>query len=756
MHRVFVLAALVVFGAVTESFGQQAAPAPAGQDTTGQIEASVPQVRETVVVTATRTEADIAKTPLSATVVTQQDIEMRPVQNVDQQLTMTEGIYVQRLQGFSATDSNVHLRGFGSSSRTLVLVDGQPVNDAYSNFVNWTGLPTSQVESIEVARGPFSSLYGGNALGGVISIRTRPIDRRSINGTAEYGTYNSHRVTGQYADRYRNRFGLSIGAEEFATDGYNSRRFTATPSTGTGTGTLVTGPTATTSTAGAGVFMIGEGGRNWLDRSAARIKGEYQASPVTIVSLQYLRMDYEYGYKGYNSYLRDAAGNLVDSGAVVFNDGGTLRRLAITPNNFLQGPGEQHSNFYSGTFQHAFTRGTLRVDGGWYHIPSSQFRSAGGGNTETSGPGTVSDGRRQTGHANVQYNRTTDRHIVTIGGESRHEQAAARTFQLTNWADKDTRGRQSYQASGSAVSQSAYVQDQIALASNTTLIVGGRYDFWKGYSGLSDSFNATAPRTTYPGFTANQVSGKAALGYVLPGDWNLRVSVGNAFRNPNVFELYSTSATSAGVILASNPSLMPETTVSWEVGFRKRFGRLTSVDAVYYENHIEDLIYRQTDLARDPSGNFRINVNAGRGRTRGIETSFRQELGAGLQFRGTYTYTDAIITENAANPLIVGKRVTSIPNHMASAQILGAVGKWTGSLNGHYTGLLYNVDTNADAVKGVPGSYSPYFAADASLSYQLTPNIQPFVSSENLFNRRYYIFYLSPGRTVFGGARVRL
>jgi iron complex outermembrane receptor protein len=357
---------------------------------------------------------------------------------------------------------------------------------------------------------------------------------------------------------------------------------------------------------------------------------------------------------------------------------------------------------------------------------------------------------------NVQLNRMGGIHRLTVGGESRQEEAAHGTFQLRNWADKGTRGAQTFLANGAAVSQSAYVQDQLALADNVTLVLGARYDFWRGYDGMSDSFNATAPRATYPAYTANQVSGKAALGYVLPGDWNLRISVGNAFRNPNVFELYSTSATSAGVILASNPYLVPETAVSWEAGVRKRFGRWTSLDGVYYQNHIKDMIYRQTDLTRDPLGNYRINVNAGRGRTRGVELAVRQELGSGLQFRGTYTYTDAIITSNPANPVIVGKRVTSIPDHMASAQILGASGKWTGSLAGHYTGLLYNVDTNTDVVKGVPGSYSPYFAADASLSYALTPNIQPFVSSENLFNRRYYIFYLSPGRIVFGGVRVRL
>src|SRR4029453_11600962 len=82
--------------------------------------------RSTVVVTATRTEAEADRAPISTSVITPREIEARPLRNVDQQLTLTEGVYVQRLQGMSATDSQVSVRGFNNSSRTLVLLDGQP------------------------------------------------------------------------------------------------------------------------------------------------------------------------------------------------------------------------------------------------------------------------------------------------------------------------------------------------------------------------------------------------------------------------------------------------------------------------------------------------------------------------------------------------------------------------------------------------------------------------------------------------------
>jgi iron complex outermembrane receptor protein len=755
LRHVAVLLALCAFVSATSALAQQPAPQTAGQSSTEQTDTSDPfRVTATVVVTATRSEADVDKTPLSATVITAADIAARPVQSLDQHLTLTEGVYVQRFQGVSATDSNVYLRGFRGASRTLVLVDGQPFNDAFADSVNWTGLPTGQVDRIEVARGPFSSLYGGNALGGVINIRTRPIDRRWLEGAAEYGTYNSHRVTALFSERFKSRFGLLIGAERFGTDGYNSRTFTATPSTGTGT--LVTGPIASLTTAGARTAIIGEGGRNALDRHAARVKGEFQASPSSIVSLQYLRTAYNYSYTGYNSYLRDASGTVVDRGTFVFDDAGTPRRLTITPNNFLQGPGRQNSHFYSGTYQHALASSGLRVDASVYQIPLFQFQQLGTGNTLTSGPGTLTEGSRRTLHANVQYNRPVRQHALTIGGETRHQQAFHSRTALSNWSDVETRGNQTFFARGRSFNQSAYIQDQIAIADTLLLVVGARYDYWRGYDGVSDNYNALAPRTEYPVRARNQLSGKAALGYTTPGNWNLRLSVGNAFRNPNVFDLYAPDITSSGIIFAPNPSLTPETNLSWEAGVRKRFGSATSLDAAYYENHITDLIYRQTDLARDPTGNYRINMNAGGGRTRGVELALRRDLAGGLQVRGTYTFTDAIITSNPLDPTIVGKRVPNSPDHMASGQLLVNRGKWTASLAGHYTGTLFSTDTNTDTIKNVPGSYSPYFAMDTSVSYTVNAKVQPFISADNLLNGRYYMFYRSPGRTVFGGIRVRL
>lgn len=78
------------------------------------------------------------------------------------------------------TLAGLSLRGFSEQKRTLILMDGVPLNDSYSGGVRYGGLLPENVERIEVAKGPFSSLYGGYAMGGVVNILTKMPKKRSL------------------------------------------------------------------------------------------------------------------------------------------------------------------------------------------------------------------------------------------------------------------------------------------------------------------------------------------------------------------------------------------------------------------------------------------------------------------------------------------------------------------------------------------------------------------------------------------------
>jgi len=78
---------------------------------------------------------------------------------------------------------NIRVRGFKGDQYTLVLIDGQPLNDAYTGGVEWGMLPVEDIERIEVIRGAGSALYGGNAMGGVINIITKIPEKLEFRAT---------------------------------------------------------------------------------------------------------------------------------------------------------------------------------------------------------------------------------------------------------------------------------------------------------------------------------------------------------------------------------------------------------------------------------------------------------------------------------------------------------------------------------------------------------------------------------------------
>jgi iron complex outermembrane receptor protein len=235
----------------------------------------------------------------------------------------------------------------------------------------------------------------------------------------------------------------------------------------------------------------------------------------------------------------------------------------------------------------------------------------------------------------------------------------------------------------------------------------------------------------------------------------VRTSVGVSFRSPTVFDLYRDLRLSSGQLLLGNPDLEPERLTAWEIGARHGFGKALSIDAAYYENRIRDLVQRAVDLAGDPSGFTSRHVNAGRARTRGTELALTWRPTSWLTARPTYTYTHALIVENAAAPATVGKQVTFVPRHIAAGTLTAIAGRIAVTGTARYQSAVFATDTNTDVVRNVPGAYDLFAEVDAAVTYTLTPRVSINGSIENLLDRRYYLFYRNAGRLASGSVRVR-
>ena len=145
-----------------------------------------------VVVTASRFPAVPDTSSVNVTVITAAEIEKNAARTLPELLAQHAGIQVRSSDG--TPDMAIDLRGFGMSGNqnTLVLLDGQQLNDIELTSIRWSAIPLASIERIEIMNGSGAVLYGGGATGGTINIITkRPGKKAEGNIGAGYGTYNS-------------------------------------------------------------------------------------------------------------------------------------------------------------------------------------------------------------------------------------------------------------------------------------------------------------------------------------------------------------------------------------------------------------------------------------------------------------------------------------------------------------------------------------------------------------------------------------
>ena len=740
--------------------GSPSSSAPSGAPSQGPSTPAPPPLAESVVVTATRGVADRGTSPASTSVVTRDEFERRGITAIDQALAPVEGVYAYRVRGLADNEAGIGMRGFsgrgGGQGRVLVLLDGQPINNGYTGAVNWTSLPLGEVDRVEVVRGPFSSLYGGNAMGGVVNLLTRPLEGRTAELSTQYGGNRTFTTWARGSARF-GRLGVGLSYEDQRTDGYPNQEVlrTATDSTATA-GTPVTGITRVLTRTGAVNYAVGMRGDNGVERSALRARGEYTFGAGSFGSFQYVRQATSFGYDPYASTVRDAGGRVLDNGPVVFLEDGRWRRLTLVPSAYLGPDGGSRSHLYQAQWLKSATSGEWRVQGGWLDVPGDRTGQPGAAATLAGGPGSLTVQASRNLFATTQWTRQIGRrHLLTSGVDVRQEQATISVFPTTDYtADRSSAPRDTF-SSGRALTLAAFAQDQITLGDRLGLTLGTRYDQWRTYDAASQAAAGLAP-VHFDARGAGALTGKAALVYRVGGDTVVRASAGTSFRNPTVFDLYRDLRLTSGQLLLGNPALEPERLTSWELGARHAVGTTLSIDAAYYENRIRDLVQRAVDFIGDPTGFTSRHFNAGQARTRGTELAVTWRPASWLTARPTYTFTDARIVRNEAAPTTVGRRVTFVPRHVAAGTLTAVLGDVALTGTARYQSAVFATDTNIDTVRNVPGAYDLFAEVDLAATWSLSRRVQFNASVENILDRRYYLFYRNAGRLAFAGVRVRL
>lgn len=151
-----------------------------------------------IIVKGARIETPASNFGSSIFILNSEDIRLRGIRSAIDAISYSPGVTTKKNGSFGGVGS-VRIRG-ASSSQTLVLVDGVPVNDASSpgGGYNFEYLDTSNIDRIEVLRGSQSTLWGSDAIGGVVNIFTKSAEDNSINILSETGSFGLKKINSEF------------------------------------------------------------------------------------------------------------------------------------------------------------------------------------------------------------------------------------------------------------------------------------------------------------------------------------------------------------------------------------------------------------------------------------------------------------------------------------------------------------------------------------------------------------------------------
>jgi iron complex outermembrane receptor protein len=695
-----------------------------------------------IVVTATKTEKKVEDAPGSVTVIDQEDLKRQNIQTVDDALNSLSGMFVKRAKGLMSSTASVNLRGFSGDKYTSILLDGQPLNDAYTGGIDWGSLPVGNIERIEVIRGAASALYGGNAMGGVINIITKTPKKLELETSGGYGTHDTWRYRLSAGDRFLDRLSLRIGYEQESTDGYVTTP--ALSSIGTGAGNVSGGYPMNDKYGDPTRWVVGDKGENGAERRSldGKLSLDFSDTGNLFFTAFSGRHEYDYGPP------HTCMGTFGDDSTYAV--AGPGRGARFRPNDFIgyTGIGKNETDTYTLALKEMFGPVQINAQAGTVQVDDRYTLETGSGSDDYyNSPGSLKITENESWFAELRGDVPVgESHILTLGTSYRTDESDTDDYDIPFYRSYSGKGPSTFYSGGDSKTWAVFAQDEWRVIDPLTLYLGLRYDSWKVSDGAS---GVPGAEIRYASNTEAEFSPKVAAVWKAFADTTLKASVGHAFRPPTLYELYRTWQ-SWGTTYQSNPNLKPETVWTYEMGIDQYFfDKKTRLSLTGYRNDIDDLIYYRTD------GSTKVRTNAGKARTYGLELEASQKVTDWLSLWGNVTYTDAEITDNPTDPDSEDKRVTGIPKTTWNVGLDTRCKWFKGSLVGRYFSKIYNDSDNRDAEEGVYGTYEPAFFMDAKLTVTPMKWMEISLCVDNIWNEEYYEYYETDGRTFFAELTLR-
>ncbi|MBN8649021.1 MAG: TonB-dependent receptor [Caulobacterales bacterium] len=686
------------------------------------------------------------------------DFEAVNAINVEDLMKYAPNFYVRKR--FAGDDNAVvALRGANTtqSARVIVMVDGFLVSNflgnTFSTSPKWNVVGPNEVKQFDIVYGPYSARYGGNSMGGIVSVTTEVPKENSGFISAQY-TSHSYKEYG--VDETFTGYNIEGGANWKQKNGPLSARFSfrhfdsigqpmsyslLTPTTGSGT--IVTGAYVDNRLANP-VF----GGASYGDVLQDQIRGRIGVELGGDWAFDILAMGWRTEQRQENPYpfLKDASGNIVGQGKVTFN-GKTYNATGLGISNF------NRDEFLVG----AKLSGTIN---GWktstnlskYSIPVWETHSAGDylkGKTDGAGTYTETDNPSWWALDSGAV-KTFGNHKIAFGVNGNLYETYSDTYNVTNWR---TAAGQSFSAAsgGKTRTLGVYIEDEINLKDKATLTLGARYESWKAFDGSISKQSGTNKITDfYPERTNHSFNPKASIQGEIADGWLAQLSLGSATRFPTVGELFQAKIDDVTKEIdpqSFDPNLRPE--VSTDISFlmRHSFGPVRLTSSVFYQD-IKDAIVSFQGL--NQYGNVVSSYkNIDLTTQYGIEViaDAKNIFNSGLDAELSVSRMEARTIRNTANPSAEGVMLPRIPAWRANGNFRY---KFAPNLKGSL-GWRYASRPNSDLfglVRGdAYGFQSEYFYVDARIVWDVNKHIKWGFGVDNINNDHGYVSHPMPQRT---------
>lgn len=640
--------------------------------------ASPPLVGETVV-TASRAPRLRSEVPADVTVLDRADLEQSASPLLDDVLRRIPDVGTFRRSSSRVADPSsqgLNLRGVGPSavSRALVLVDGLPLNDPFGGWVYWQSVPGLSIGSVEIVPGGSSVLYGTSALGGVVNVRSRPLDVPSAEADV-FGDTLPSLGTGLRGVQRAGPVAVELTSELLGSNGYN---------------------------------VVAPEQRGAIDRPAGSthvsLQGRMEAELAPTVLL-----GTKLGFFDENQ-----------NGGTEFTSGSAeVRSVAVT---LALGPREAPDVELAAWFRNeVFRQQRARI--GNVPTPRSTETLAGEQRVPADDEG-LSAVWHTPRWGFQRFDVGADLH--RISGTSYE-----RLFPASSAPPLTERN-----GGGVQLSAGVFVQDTLQLGP-VTVVPALRFDSWHNAQGQQETtLGGNTTTQAFPSRTENQLSPRLGVLWQVLESLALRASVNRAFRAPTLGELYR-PFTVGNISTAANPGLTAETLVGAEAGIEWAPLRVVRARATGFWNELHDPIVNVTLPPPEPGqpprfldNSTRQRQNLGKARVQGLELALEARPAHGWELLAGYTFVDSRVLEADKAPGTIGKRLPQDPVHRISGSVEAQFAPgWTARVQGIAAMVQYEDDLNTLPL-------GTQFRLDAYLARAIGPAVEIYTSVENVLDRR--------------------